>query len=133
MHLIKNNEYIVDINRELQQLLLELNPKDTAKKAHIREMLLKLRDQGNEGTYTEFKYYFEQVHQSFYENVQKAYPMLTYKDLRLCSFLRLGLSSKEIAAITFKEVRSVESARNRLRRKMGLDADVRLIEFFSQF
>ncbi|MCM1042044.1 MAG: tetratricopeptide repeat protein [Bacteroides sp.] len=133
LHLIKNNEYIVDINRELQQLLLELNPKDTAKKAHIREMLLKLRDQGNEGTYTEFKYYFEQVHQSFYENVQKAYPMLTYKDLRLCSFLRLGLSSKEIAAITFKEVRSVESARNRLRRKMGLDTDVRLIEFFSQF
>lgn len=133
LHLVKNNEYILDINRELQQLLLELNPKDKAKKEHIREMLLKLRDQSNEGTYTEFKYYFEQVHQSFYENVQKAYPMLTYKDLRLCSFLRLGLSSKEIAAITFKEVRSVESARNRLRHKMGLDADVKLIEFFSQF
>lgn len=133
LHLVKNNEYIIDINRELQQLLLEINPKDTAKKAHIREMLLKLRDQSNEGTYTEFKYYFEQVHQSFYENVQKAYPMLTYRDLRLCSFLRLGLSTKEIAAITFKEVRSVESARNRLRHKMGLNPDVSLIEFFSRF
>ena len=133
LHLVKNNEYIIDINRELQQLLLEINPKDTVKKAHIREMLLKLRDQSNEGTYTEFKYYFEQVHQSFYENVQKAYPMLTYRDLRLCSFLRLGLSTKEIAAITFKEVRSVESARNRLRHKMGLNPDVKLIEFFSQF
>ena len=133
LHLIRNNEFIVDINRELQQLLLELNPKDTAKKEHIREMLVKLRDQGNEGTYAEFKYYFEQVHQSFYENLQKAYPSLTYKDIRLCSFLKLGLSSKEIASITFKEVRSVESARNRLRKKMNLDADVNLIEFFSKF
>ena len=133
LHLIRNNEFIVDINRELQQLLLELNPKDTAKKEHIREMLVKLRDQGNEGTYAEFKYYFEQVHQSFYENLQKAYPSLTYKDVRLCSFLKLGLSSKEIASITFKEVRSVESARNRLRKKMNLDADVNLIEFFSRF
>ena len=133
LHLIRNNEFIVDINRELQQLLLELNPKDTAKKEHIREMLVKLRDQGNEGTYAEFKYYFEQVHQSFYENLQKAYPALTYKDVRLCSFLKSGLSSKEIASITFKEVRSVESARNRLRKKMNLDADVNLIEFFARF
>ena len=133
LHLIRNNEFIVDINRELQQLLLELNPKDTAKKEHIREMLVKLRDQGNEGTYAEFKYYFEQVHQSFYENLQKTYPALTYKDVRLCSFLKSGLSSKEIASITFKEVRSVESARNRLRKKMNLDADVNLIEFFARF
>lgn len=79
------------------------------------------------------KYYFEQEHQSFYENLQKAYPALTYKDVRLCSFLKLGLSSKEIASITFKEVRSVESARNRLRKKMNLDADVNLIEFFARF
>ena len=133
LHLVRNNEFIVDINRELQQLLLELNPKDTAKKEHIREMLVKLRAQGNEGTYEEFKYYFEQVHQSFYENLQKAYPSLTYKDIRLCSFLKLGLSSKEIASITFKEVRSVESARNRLRKKMELEADVNLIDFFAKF
>ncbi len=133
LHLVRNNEFIADINRELQQLLLELNPKDTAKKEHIREMLVKLRAQGNEGTYEEFKYYFEQVHQSFYENLQKAYPSLTYKDVRLCSFLKLGLSSKEIASITFKEVRSVESARNRLRKKMELDAEVNLIDFFSKF
>lgn len=133
LHMVKNNEYILDINRELQQLLLELNPKDKGKKAHIHAMMLKLRNQSNEGTYADFKYYFEQVYQSFYESLQKAYPELTYRDLRLCSFLRLGLSSKEIAAITLKEVRSVESARNRLRKKMGLDSEVNLIEFFSQF
>lgn len=133
LNLVKNNGYITDITQELQKLLLELNPKDTAKKAHIREILVKLRNQGNEGTYSEFKYYFEQVHQSFYKNLSEAYPELTYKDIRLCSFLKLGLSSKEIASITFTEVRSVESARNRLRKKMNLDSDINLIEFFAKF
>lgn len=133
LYLVRTNEYIADINKELQQLLLELNPKDIAKKQHVKELMVKLRNQGDEGTYAEFKYYFEQVYQSFYQNLQKEFPDLTYKDMRLCSFLKLGLSTKEIAAITFKEVRSVESARNRLRKKMNLEADVNLIEFFSRF
>lgn len=133
LHMVKTNEYIADVNKELQQILLELNPKDLSKKQRIRELLVKLRNQSDEGTSAEFKYYFEQVYHSFYENLQKAYPALTYKDLRLCSFLKLGLSTKEIASITFKEVRSVESARNRLRKKMNLDTDVNLIEFFARF
>lgn len=133
LHLVKTNEYIADVNKELQQILLELSPKDISKKQHIRELLVKLRNQSDEGTSAEFKYYFEQVYHSFYENLQKEYPALTYKDLRLCSFLKLGLSTKEIASITFKEVRSVESARNRLRKKMNLDTDVNLIEFFAKF
>lgn len=133
LHLVKTNEYIADVNKELQQILLELNPKDQSKKQRIRELLVKLRNQSDEGTSAEFRYYFEQVYHSFYENLQKEYPSLTYKDLRLCSFLKLGLSTKEIASITFKEVRSVESARNRLRKKMNLDTDVNLIEFFARF
>ena len=54
------------------------------------------------------------------------------KEKRLCAFLRLGLSSKEIAAITYKEVRSVESARNRLRRKLNINLEENLIEFISR-
>ena len=42
---------------------------------------------------------------------------LTVKEKRLCAFISLGLSTKEIAAIAFREVRSCESSRNRLRKK----------------
>ncbi len=82
--------------------------------------------------FNEFKYYFEQVHPSFYKNIEEKCPDLTIKEKRLCAFLRLGLSTKDIASITFTEVRSVESARNRLRKKLDIASDESLIEFLSQ-
>ncbi|MDE5703509.1 MAG: tetratricopeptide repeat protein [Bacteroidales bacterium] len=133
LKLVRNNEFIIHLTEELKQLLLELNPRDNAKKEHIRELMTQLRSQSNENSDTEFKYYFEQVYSSFYENLLTAYPSLTPKDLRLCAFLRLGLSTKEISVITFREVRSVESSRNRLRKKMDIPADIDLTEFFSRF
>lgn len=81
----------------------------------------------------DFSYYFGQVHPSFYQNLQSRFPDLSLKEKRLCAFLRLGLSSKEIAAITFVETRSVESARNRLRKKLNLDVDENLTTFLSSF
>jgi DNA-binding NarL/FixJ family response regulator len=54
---------------------------------------------------------------------------LTVKEKRLCAFISLGLSTKEIAAITFREVRSCESSRNRLRKKMGVSPDTDLTAF----
>ncbi len=133
LKLVRNNEFIIHLTEELKQLLLELNPRESAKKEHIREMMAHLRSQSNDNSDTEFKYYFEQVYSSFYDNLLRQYPQLTSKDLRICAFLRLGLSTKEIAIITFREIRSVESSRNRLRKKMNIPADADLTEFFSHF
>lgn len=133
LKLVRNNEFIIHLTEELKQLLLELNPRENAKKEHIRELMAQLRSQSNDNSDTEFKYYFEQVYSSFYDNLLRNYPNLTAKDLRICAFLRLGLSTKEISIITFREIRSVESSRNRLRKKMNIPADTDLTEFFSHF
>lgn len=133
LKLVRTNEFIIRLTEELKQLLLELNPRENAKKEHVRELMAQLRTQSNDNSDTEFKYYFEQVYSSFYDNLLHTYPHLTAKDLRLCAFLRLGLSTKEISIITFREVRSVESSRNRLRKKMNIPAEVDLTEFFSHF
>jgi tetratricopeptide (TPR) repeat protein len=129
LHIVKNNEFISDTKDELKQLLLELNPKDRRSREHIRELINKLNQQNSSDKWEEFSYYFEKVHPSFYHNLEEYYPALTLKEKRLCAFLRLGLSSKEIAAITFVEVRSVESARNRLRKKLGINQEDNLTEF----
>jgi hypothetical protein len=129
LYLIKNNEFISDIKDELKQLLLELNPKDRHNREHIRELINKLNQQHSTDNWEEFSYYFEKVHPSFYHNLEKHYPDLTVKERRLCAFLKLGLSSKEISAITFKEVRSVESARNRLRKKLEISPEDNLTDF----
>ncbi|MEG1571960.1 MAG: tetratricopeptide repeat protein [Bacteroidales bacterium] len=133
IYLVKNNEFIMSIVAELRSLLLEMENKDIRRKEHVRQILAKLRQQSNTGSWEEFKFYFEQVHHSFYENLLNKYPDLTAKDLRLCAFLRLGLSTKEISAITFREIRSIDSARNRLRKKMNLSSEENLTEFLVQF
>ncbi|MDR0683247.1 MAG: tetratricopeptide repeat protein [Dysgonamonadaceae bacterium] len=129
LYVIKNNEFIADIKEELKQLLLELNPKDRHYREHIRQLINKLNQQHSTDNWEEFSYYFEKVHPSFYRNLEEHYPDLTLKEKRLCAFLKLGLSSKEISAITFKEVRSVESARNRLRKKLGISPEDSLTDF----
>jgi tetratricopeptide (TPR) repeat protein len=129
LYMIKNNELIAELKNELKQLLLELNSKERQGKEHVRLLLNKLSQQHSTDNWGEFSYYFEKVHPSFYYNLEKRYPDLTPKEKRLCAFLELGLSSKEISAITFKEVRSVESARNRLRKKLGINQDDNITEF----
>jgi len=132
INMVKNNEFLSDLNFELKQLLLELNPKFKNHKEHIQKILSKLQHQKSTNNWEEFHYYFEQVHPSFYENLKKKFPDLTLKEERLCAFLKLGLSSKEISSISFREVRSVESSRNRLRKKMGLNPENSLTDFLNE-
>ena len=98
----------------------------------IQEIQNLLQQQNVTNNWEEFRFYFEQVHPSFYKNLEQLHPDLTLKEKRLCAFLRLGLSSKDIAAITFKELRSVDSARNRLRKKLNIAPDDNLIEILSR-
>lgn len=68
----------------------------------------------------EFEYHFEQIHHSFYKNLAKQFPDLSQNEMKLCAYIRLNLVTKDIAAITRQNVRSIETARTRLRDKLGL-------------
>jgi DNA-binding CsgD family transcriptional regulator len=71
---------------------------------------------------------FERAHEQFIKKLKAEYPKLTPSDLRLCAYLRMNLSSKEIAPLLGISVRGVENHRYRLRKKMDLDIDVNLSE-----
>ena len=75
----------------------------------------------------DFRIFFEEVHPDYLKKLSYSYPKLSENDLRLCVYIFLGMSTKEIAALTCREVRSIESSRNRLRKKLDLAAgsDVR--------
>lgn len=130
---MKAHEGLMSICEDLKQVLLELNPKLSAQRARIRELLGKLTSMNESYSDEEFKRFFEDVHPDFYKALVERCPDLTMRDLRLCAFLFLGLTTKEIATITYREVRSVESARNRLRKKLGLDLSVDLTVFLRNF
>lgn len=133
LHLARNNEFISKTSDELKQILLFFNPRDKEKSDRIRNLLSQLHQHSGGNDWEEFRLYFQEVHQSFDKNLGTAFPELSPNDKKICALLKLGLSTKDIASITFREVRSVESARNRLRRKLGLAADINIINFLSQF
>ncbi|KAA1244099.1 two-component regulator propeller domain-containing protein [Aquimarina sp. RZ0] len=69
-----------------------------------------------------FEINFDKSHQEFYEKLSKNYPNLTSKDLRLCAYLKMNLSSKEIAPLLGISSQSVDVSRHRLRKKLNLGA-----------
>ncbi|MDP4227934.1 MAG: LuxR C-terminal-related transcriptional regulator, partial [Bacteroidota bacterium] len=67
--------------------------------------------------------------QGFFKKLKEKYPDLTNNDLRLCSYLRMNFSTKEIARLLNISTRGVEISRYRIRRKFQLSHDVNLTEF----
>lgn len=76
---------------------------------------------------------FNGVHPDFFIKLSEHHPRLSENDLRVCAFLALGMSSKEIATLMFREVRSIESTRNRLRKKLDLEPKASLQEYLRAF
>ncbi|WP_299441497.1 LuxR C-terminal-related transcriptional regulator [uncultured Aquimarina sp.] len=80
-----------------------------------------------------FKINFDKSHQEFYERLSKKYPNLTSKDLRLCAYLKMNLSSKEIAPLLGISPQSVDVNRHKLRKKLNLGSDDNLTHFLVSF
>ena len=77
----------------------------------------------------EFETRFEQVHEAFFVQLNSRFPDLTPNDRRICAFLKLNMSTKDIALLTNRSPRSIESARYRLKKKLGLGAEDDILNF----
>jgi DNA-binding CsgD family transcriptional regulator len=81
----------------------------------------------------EFSVRFQEVHQGFCEALLLKFPDLTQSELKLCAFLRLNMSTKEISELTGQRLLTVEHARYRLRKKLGIsNSEVNLVTYLSQ-
>lgn len=98
-------------------------------RAALDENISLLRNFTRAEVQEDFRVYFNEVNPEFLRRLSERFPNLTQMDLRLCSYLYLGMTTKEIAALTFREIRSVESSRLRLRKKLGITGDVSLHDF----
>lgn len=117
MYLIRKNELINSVAERL--LKLQSNLKTENHKV-VHDIILELQKEADNDSWKEFELRFNQVHSEFYKNLRQLYPGLSPTEEKLCAFLRLNMSSKEIAAITQQSIKSVEVARARLRKKLNL-------------
>jgi len=131
MSLIKKNELLSDISSELIMIKNEA-VKDQTKEA-IKKIAIKLKKSTEDETWKEFELRFKQVHGKFYDNLTKKFPNLSPGEHRLCAFLRLNMSSKEISELTGQSVTSVDAARYRIRKKLGIsNSQINLVTFLSK-
>ena len=115
MNVVQKNELLMDIRTRLEQVTkLQDLP---AVLARIDKSITSKKDQ------KAFEDAMEYTDQEFLKRIKSAYPKLTSGDLRLCLYLRLNLSSKEIAPLLNISPRSVEIKRYRLRKKLELTRD----------
>jgi len=98
----------------------------------VNSMIADLRNNMNDDFWTEFNLRFKDVNQEFYQKLNDQYPDLTVNERRLCAFLYLDMSTKEVANITGQSVDSINLARTRLRRKLGLTSQKTPINTFLQ-
>lgn len=129
--LIRKNEMLADISQKLMQL--ETNAKGDETKEAIHKISQDLRNSTDDKMLNEFSLRFQEVHAGFYEKLLQAHPDLSQNELKLCAFLRLNMSTKDIAELTGQQLASIDKARYRLRKKLALPgAEINLVTFLSQ-
>ncbi len=122
MNLIKKNELLSAIKDDLKKT------DDNSK--NIKNVITTInKNISEEDTWDLFKEAFNNADKDFLKKIKSTHTTLTPNDLRLCAYLRLNLSSKEIAPLLNISVRSVEIKRYRLRKKMDLPHEQGLVEY----
>ncbi|MEX0290693.1 MAG: triple tyrosine motif-containing protein, partial [Flavobacteriaceae bacterium] len=124
MSIIKKNEFLNAIKDQLREY---------SDQAGVKSVIRTIdRNINNADDWKFFEDAFNNADKDFLQKVKNQHPELTSNDLKLCAYLRLNLSSKEIAPLLNISVRSLEVKRYRLRKKMQLPRDSGLTEYILQ-
>jgi DNA-binding CsgD family transcriptional regulator len=128
MSIIKKNEFLLELKDTILKQKEELGD-------HIQDkyhsLLIKKIDNNisSMDDWNVFEIHFERAHEKFLQKIMNRYPQLTHSDLRLCAYLRMNLSSKEIAPLMRISFRGVENHRYKLRKKLKLKTEENLTDF----
>ncbi len=128
MTLVYKNELLQKLSQEITKL------KDGAGKTIPDEQQRKIQNIITEGMNDErdwvlFENSFNEAHESFFKKLKAKHPELVPNDLKLCAFLHMNMSSKEMASLLNISLRGVEIRRYRLRKKLNVPHDMNLTEF----
>ncbi|MGB1121690.1 MAG: helix-turn-helix transcriptional regulator, partial [Saprospiraceae bacterium] len=132
MNLVQKGEFLLKLKEELNKILNDTNEPKT-KKAIRKTIKLLNQNAELDKDWEQFAQHFDQVHEDFLKRLRDTYPQLTPKDQRLCTYLKMNLSTKEIAPLMNISVRGVEISRYRLRKKIELPTETNLNEFMMNF
>jgi DNA-binding CsgD family transcriptional regulator len=127
MHLVQKGEIIAKLKSELNQIMKGAENEKTL--TDIKKMIKVIgEDDKMDKEWEHFAQHFDKVHSDFVVVLKETYPNISANEVKLCTYLRMNLSTKEIAQLLNISVRGVEISRYRLRKKIGLPTDVNLFD-----
>jgi hypothetical protein len=128
INLVQKNKQFNKIKLEMQKIQSEL--KEELVKSRIDMIIRKIdKETSNDESWSIFETNFEQVHEDFLKRIRERHPEISPKELKLAAYLRMNISSKEIATLMNITTRGVEISRYRLRRKCKLDRTQNLTDY----
>lgn len=131
MTLVYKNELLQKLSDEITKL------KDENGKKLSEDQTRKIQKVINDGMNDErdwhlFENSFNEAHESFFKKLKAQHPDLVPNDLKLCAYLRMNMSSKEMSSLLNISLRGVEIRRYRLRKKLEVPHDKNLTEFLME-
>lgn len=131
MALMRKTEMLSEISESLVKIKRGAKTDET--KEALTKITKKIRNNADEKILNEFSVRFQEVHAGFYERLLQKYPELSQNELRLCAYLRLNMATKDIAELTGQRILTIENARYRLRKKLGIsNSETNLVTFLTQ-
>lgn len=128
--------HITDLFKEKSKLMDKMEEQldkvktENAEEKEVKQLLTSIEEYINPNKYwEEFITSFNLVNKNFFDQILKLYPELTKNELRLCALIKCNLGNKEIANILNITSDSVKKSRNRLRKRLQLEADDSLTKY----
>ena len=132
MHLVQKGELI----GKVKELMLQLKKSSVvdSNSENFKKIMRTISDEDKMDTQWEkqFAVHFDTIHRDFLVNLKNKYPVLSSNELKLCAYLRMNLSTKEIAQLMNISVRGVEISRYRLRKKLQVPTEANLFNFLME-
>lgn len=131
MALLKKNEMLEEISERLIRIEKDGDKRDAREAVSLlnKEMKQNIDDK----IWKEFSTRFHETNHAFYDKLLQQFPQLSQSELKLCAYLRLNMSTKEISDLTGQRMESIDVARYRLRKKLGIsNSDSNLVTFLTQ-
>ncbi len=128
MHLVQKGELVSKIKGELNHLMKESDNPQAVK--DLKKMIRTLSEDDNiDNEWEKFTQHFDKVHSDFIVELKDKHPDVSSNEVKLCAYLRMNLSTKEISQLMNISVRGVEVSRYRLRKKLALSTETNLFDY----
>lgn len=130
LSLLKSEKLISNLKSEIEKI----TESRTYSADDLAKLLESMKETGfSQKSWVEFEERFNQINNRFISRLYSDFPALSPSEIRLCALIRLQLSSKEIAVMSHRSLRTIEYTRNNIRKKLGLKTTDNLAAFLLRF